>query len=160
MGTNYYLKIKTTIKDFQLINEKMNFQLNGDSMDNGYTKLTNGYVFQNTYYPTLEELQKHFCIIYHIGKDSYGWKFCLASYPALNITSLKDWEFLFAHGTIEDEYDRIITPEKMVDIITNKQPLSNKPLQSRKDLCPKYEVDDVLDSENESYEVVNSYDFW
>lgn len=127
MGTNYYLKLKCNY------NEECPTSL-GISPIEVVQHLTNGYVYNNTYYKTIEDLNKDYYRIFHIGKSSYGWKFLLCTYQN-HITSygytenyvdkailnLKDWRELFndKNNIIYDETDKIITPENMINIITH-----------------------------------------
>lgn len=125
MGTNYYLQ------------KKANYTPRKDKGDGGYNdydfeffenrsnnvlELTNGFVFANTYYPSIEELNEVYYLTYHIGKSSYGWRFLLQVYPQLNINSLEDWKKLLSEGTIFDEYGDKISKEEMLEIITKKEP--------------------------------------
>lgn len=149
MGRNYYLKIKTTTQTFDQENQRLSRTPNGYNCDNNYTKLTNGYVFHNTYYPTLEELDKHFYITYHIGKNSYGWRFLLASYPNLGVTKLDHWKELFKLGQIEDEDGNIISQEQMINIITKKESATRL----------QFHPESIYSAPNETYDVVDHYDF-
>lgn len=59
----------------------------------------------------------------HIGKSSAGWCFSLHIYPNPedgDIHVLEDWQKLYQSGIIRDEYGRIISAEKMTDIITKR----------------------------------------
>ena len=58
----------------------------------------------------------------HIGKSSAGWHFGLHIDPENNINSLDDWIKLWSipYTTIINEYDKVITPEEMLDTITNR----------------------------------------
>lgn len=62
----------------------------------------------------------------HIGKSSAGWCFSLAVYVEDGIHDLKDWLPLWlADGAcIRDEDGGEVTPEAMLDIITNRANLS------------------------------------
>jgi len=56
----------------------------------------------------------------HIGLASQGWCFYLHVYPdGYEPKNLADWVKKFSTGVIVDEYGNDITPEKMLDIITN-----------------------------------------
>jgi hypothetical protein len=57
----------------------------------------------------------------HIGKSSAGWCFSLHVYPP-DIKDLDDWEDLFCTdtNTIVNEYDEVLTPDQMLDIIMNR----------------------------------------
>lgn len=56
----------------------------------------------------------------HIGKSSAGWCFALHVYPERGITNLEDWLDLLCdpYAVIEDEYERWISPSKMLEQIT------------------------------------------
>lgn len=58
----------------------------------------------------------------HIGKSSMGWTFALHIYPAYGITDFVSWlPLIVATGTfIHDEYDRLISVEELLDVITNR----------------------------------------
>lgn len=117
MGTNYYLKKKAKYSYIRERKEK-----DFDFYDDDYNKvieLTNGFVYNNTYYPTLENLDNDYYITYHIGKKSFGWKFLLSSYLAQNITTLEAWVELFKQqdNKIVDECGKEITPQEMINII-------------------------------------------
>ncbi len=61
----------------------------------------------------------------HIGKSSGGWCFSLHVYPeylAENINTLSDWKQVFEvpGSSIVDEYDEVISPKKMLQIITER----------------------------------------
>ena len=117
MGTNYYLKKKAK---YSYIRDRKDKDF--DFYDADYNKvieLTNGFVYDNTYYPTLENLDNDYYLTYHIGKKSYGWKFLLSSYLTQNITTLEEWTELFKQqdSKIVDEYGKEITPQEMINII-------------------------------------------
>ena len=125
MGCNYYLhkKAKYTPKNQREDNWYENYNFNFfENEDNSVQELTNGYVFKNTYYKTLEELNQVYYLTYHIGKSSYGWRFLLQVYPEFKINSLKDWKKLFKDGTIVDEYGEEISQKDMLKEITKKEP--------------------------------------
>ena len=155
MGANYYLKIKSTTKTFDRYSKNGGFEK--DDLNNGYTKLTNGYLFQNTYYPTLEELDKHFYITYHIGKNSYGWRFLLATYPELGINSLDSWKKIFKLGRIEDEDGNSISSEEMINIITKKEFSSSQTNSTSNKLNVHPHA--IYSSPTETYDIVDHYDF-
>lgn len=71
----------------------------------------------------------------HIGKDSWGWCFALHveihDYSVPPIPSdLEGWiaRFDFPGTTIKDEYGYIISRDKMLAIITNRQGLNERQL--------------------------------
>jgi hypothetical protein len=59
----------------------------------------------------------------HIGKSSMGWVFSLRVYREHGITSLEDWKREWARegAMIRDEYDRPVTPEKMLEVVTERE---------------------------------------
>ena len=116
MGTNYYL-----IRKMKYVPGTPT-TLGLGSYDTEVTQLTNGYVCRNTYYPTLDALSKDFEQEIHIGKSSFGWHFSLCVYPEYGIHNFEDWKCLFFdfNTTIEDEYGETISPEEMIDIITDR----------------------------------------
>ena len=122
MGTNYYLRKKATYTPRKDRDEDWYENYDFDFYENDYNKvleLTNGYVFNNTYYMTLEDLNNNYYLTYHIGKKSYGWKFLLSSYLTQNITTLEEWTELFKQqdNKIVDECGKEITPQEMINII-------------------------------------------
>ena len=134
MGTNYYLLLKA------------NFNLNKPlpaTLGCGECRepliLENGFVYHNTYYETLDNLNKVFYQKIHIGKSSLGWRFSLCIYPAENpkylnneyyreyflekeIKDINDWIVLFndKNNIIIDEYGDRIDANEMIDIITKR----------------------------------------
>ena len=119
MGMNFYLEKKI---DF-INNLETPAFLGCGSEENQVQELTNGFVWQNTYYPTIEELNKVFTQKIHIGKSSMGWHFGLCIYPEYNINTLDDWIKLFRTkgNVILDEEDRIIKTSEMLDRIENRK---------------------------------------
>lgn len=59
----------------------------------------------------------------HIGKSSGGW--CFSLHVTDYINDLVDWREIWKAGTIFDEYDREISVEKMLEIITEREWASN-----------------------------------
>lgn len=57
-----------------------------------------------------------------IGISAAGWYFSLNQYPKESglPTNLQEWVDAFNKGKIIDEYGKQITPEEMIDIITNR----------------------------------------
>lgn len=114
MGTNYHLLIKNRIKD-----------LNELEQDPSITKLRNGYVYEEIYYKTLQEVADNYYTAWHIGKSSAGWRFTLCAYPHPRdykpIITLQDWKEMFKLGKIVDEYGKELTAEEMVNIISNRK---------------------------------------
>ncbi len=57
-----------------------------------------------------------------IGTSSGGWCFMLNIYPSQGIHSLRDWHKLMCkrRNVITDEYERVITCDKMIDVITKR----------------------------------------
>lgn len=116
MGMNFYAYIK------RKYDPKLVDIYTDESERNGVTTLNNGFLWDNTYYPTMDEVNKEYSLLLHIGKSSYGWHFSLCIYPQLNINNLEDWINLWNTPgvTIFDEEDAISTPE-MIDRITNRK---------------------------------------
>ena len=54
----------------------------------------------------------------HIGKSSGGW--CFSLHVTEEITSLEDWKQEFKNGVIKDEYDRVLTHEEILAVITER----------------------------------------
>lgn len=112
MGTNYYIRKKATINlDEPVIAEARQYEQ--------YTKIKNGWLWKDTYYDTLESLNKEYYDELHIGKSSWGWKFLLCSYPFMQINSLEDWKKLWQDPTVEifSEEGRKLTADEMLSII-------------------------------------------
>lgn len=106
-------------------------------------ELTNGYVWRNTYYKTIEDLNKEYYHVLHIGKSSYGWHFLLCSYPKLNILTLKDWERVWgtAGCEIRTEEGEKITPKEMLSWILDRgdaERNEKKALEAHNKLCEEY----------------------
>ena len=120
MGMNFYahIRAKYDIAGDYKANEFW------DALDDDpkVTELTNGYVWRNTYYKTVEDLNKDYYHVLHIGKSSYGWHFLLCSYPDLGILTLKDWEKEWekAECEIYTEEDEKITPKEMLSWILDR----------------------------------------
>lgn len=142
MGTNYYLRKKC---DYN----KRYPGVVGDSETylSQVQELVNGYVWNNKYFKTVEELNKEYFVDIHIGKNSCGWKFALCTYPDKYeekwsyvqddvehqetdvtyllpepIRSLDDWKKLFddPNCSIYDEYGDKVSKEDMIKVITSK----------------------------------------
>jgi hypothetical protein len=120
MGTNYYVLKRMKYE------KGMPSSLGCCVDENEVEELKNGYLFNNTYYPTIEELSKRFYQKIHVGKASMGWHFSLCIYPEYGINNFNDWKKLFSDSNvqIEDEYGDIISPEVMIEKIT-KRSISN-----------------------------------
>ena len=178
MGTNYYLRKKASYipREDRSENwwENNDFDFYDNVADNLVNELSNGYVWNNTYYPTIESLNKDYYLLYHIGKDSAGWRFSLAIYTKENITSLNDWKKLFKekNTSIVNEYNEKISSKEMLKIITKKKPndslkndtsytsFSGEVLEVRNGLIVhplKYGCID--NSKEETYDVLDHWDF-
>ena len=127
MGMNFYLKRKL---DF-ISNEKTPASL-GCSDREEVVELTNGFVWQNTYYPTKEKLNEYFTQKIHIGKSSMGWHFGLCIYPEYGIDTLDDWIKLFrtSGNIIVDEEDRELKTSEMLDRIEDRKQLEFEKYES------------------------------
>lgn len=115
MGCNYYLrkKTKTTFPAYVGC-------CNG--RENEPLELTNGIVWNDTYYPNKDACDDVFYQEFHIGKSSAGWYFNLAIYPEYGINNFEDWKNLFQNpqNEIYDEYGEKIDPQTMINNIINK----------------------------------------
>ena len=56
----------------------------------------------------------------HIGKSSAGWCFALHVIPERGINNLDDWLELFKKGRIRNEYNEVVSSQKMTEIITSR----------------------------------------
>lgn len=158
MGMNFYLERKL---DF-ISNEETPASL-GCSDKEEVIKLTNGFVWQNTYYSTIEALNKVFYQRIHIGKSSMGWHFGLCIYPEYGINTLDDWIKLFRSfgNTIVDEEDRELKTSEMLDRIENRKQFEFEKYESEQE----YEKA-VIENYNDinktigifRYKTYNSYD--
>jgi len=70
----------------------------------------------------------------HIGKSSGGWCFSLHIHPDLGIRTFDDWKGWFGRhdAKIFNEYEAEITPEEMLDVITERH-VPHKPDWSEDD---------------------------
>lgn len=59
----------------------------------------------------------------HIGKSSAGWCFLLRVHPWDCINDLPDWVEAWKTGVIMDEYKRVVTPDEMLSVITERSGL-------------------------------------
>ena len=116
MGMNFYVDIKRNY------DPSLNDIFTDGYHDNSVTELSNGFVWRNTFYKNMEEVNKDYSLNLHVGKSSFGWHFSLCIYPALGINNLDDWIKLWNSPdvVIVDEEDRVITPEEMIDRITKR----------------------------------------
>lgn len=173
MGTNYYLHQKANYKRARKLVGENDYTPYEESLDFGEEKLkvqeldNGGYVFNNKYYPTLEELNKDYFLKFHIGKSSYGWRFLLQTYP--HIKSLDDWKALFnlEGSKIFDEYGDEISKEELLEEITHKKPVRDLTEKEKEFLDGTiYEVRDGLivhplkygiidNSQKETYDIHN-----
>ena len=137
MGTNYYLLRKATFDP----NHRLPASLGcSDGLENHPVELTNGWLWDETYYPSIETLNERYFQRIHIGKSSCGWRFALCIYPTENprflhneyhhepyleksISSLDDWIALFRTpgNVIADECKRTISVEKMLSTICERK---------------------------------------
>lgn len=174
MGTNYYLykkakyaPINKRSKDWY---ETYDFEMFDSPLEreNYVQELKNGFVWHDTYYPSVRALNKDYYAIYHIGKSSYGWRFLLATYPKQHIDTLEDWKKLFndENNYIQDEYGEIIDKETMLKIITDRPPVvnpatANNQKEIKNGLYVHGLSDDFIkdNSANETYDVCRDWDF-
>lgn len=158
MGMNFYLERKL---DF-ISNEKTPASL-GCSDKEEVIELTNGFVWQNTYYSTIEALNKVFYQRIHIGKSSMGWHFGLCVYPEYGINTLDDWIKLFRSfgNTIVDEEDRELKTSEMIDRIEDRKQFEFEKYESEQEY-EKAVVDNYNDINKTinifRHKIYNSYD--
>ena len=137
MGMNYYLMRKERYSEESPFPACLGCTYSGETE---VRKLSNGWIWNDTYYPTLEELNESYCQKIHIGKSSSGWRFSLCVYPSENprykndrfrqiylpepISSFEDWLRLFndPKNYIIDECGRRVSIEDMVAKITKRAP--------------------------------------
>lgn len=132
MGTNYYLRRKCEFDPLRGTPASL-----GCCARPGRDpqELAEGWAWGGRYYPDLESLNEDFYQELHIGKSSAGWRFLLATYPERNpenagevwldrpIEGLGDWIRLFndPRNEIVDECGAELTPERMIDVIANRE---------------------------------------
>ena len=117
MGCNFYLLRKTNYTTW------VPAQLGCNEPNMFVQHLTNGWVWNNTYYDTLENLNCDYYQRIHIGKSSAGWNFLLMIYPEINIKSIEDWKDWFEcpDNKIVDETGKEISSQDMLKIITRRK---------------------------------------
>ena len=73
--------------------------------------------------------------IWHIGKSSCGWCFTLHVDKYAGINDLEDVRKLIEkeNCVIKNEYNEVLSPEKMIEIITQRKGVPFKPTQWYKD---------------------------
>ena len=122
MGTNFYAHVKAKYKPFDH-NDPVLLMYERLDDDPKVKELTNGYVWNNTYYKDIESLNKDYCHILHIGKSSAGWYFSLCIYPLIGINNLDDWKKIWSSSDckIYTEYDEEIPEEELMSYIVNRQ---------------------------------------
>ena len=140
MGTNFYLHKKATFDPKHRLASSLGCD---DGRAYEPIELVNGWMWNNKYYPTVEELNKEYYQEIHIGKSSCGWRFSLCIYPTENprfkgeewndqyldkpISSLDDWVELFndPSNKIFDEYGDEVSPEDMIEKISKRKPFGD-----------------------------------
>ena len=134
---NYYLHRKANYRHEYPLVASLGMSWEWDLPCHLVEELTNGFVWQGTFYPTVEELNKVFYQVIHIGTSRVGWRFLLCQYPKFDISyesefrkeyylekeimSLDDWIEIFndPKNVILTGYGKELTPEEMVSIIKN-----------------------------------------
>ena len=131
MGMNFYLLRKINF----INNEQTPASLGCGYGENFIIELTNGFVWQNTYYPTKDKLNEDFTQKIHIGKSSMGWHFGLCIYPEYGINTLDDWIKLFrvSGNIIVDEEDRELKTSEMLERIEDRKQLDFEKYESEQD---------------------------
>ena len=123
MGTNYYLRKKVDLTKRKHLPSNINV-------------LSNGFVWGETYYPTLKALNGEYYEELHIGKSSWGWVFSLQGYPfhsdynfledcpeGYSLNSIEDWinEIHKPNSIgIYDEYGECISFEHFMEVFTRE----------------------------------------
>ncbi len=127
MGMNFYLERK-----FNFISNEETPASLGCSDRDEVIELTNGFVWKNTYYQSIEALNEVFTQRIHIGKSSMGWHFGLCIYPEYKINTLDDWIKLFrsSGNIIVDEEDRELKTSEMLDRIEDRKQLEFEKYES------------------------------
>ena len=122
MGTNFYAHVKAKYKPYDY-KDPVSVMYDGLDDDPKVMELTNGYVWNNTYYKDIDSLNKDYYHILHIGKSSYGWHFGLCVYPAIGINSLDDWKKAWSSDgcKIYTEYGEEISEEELLSYIVDRQ---------------------------------------
>lgn len=161
MGTNYYLKKKIDFNPEDRLPATVGL-FDGQEEP---IELVNGWVWNNKYYPTVEELNKEFYQKIHIGLSSIGRRFFLCRYPSENprfkdepwaqkwldapIDNLEDWIKLFNQEDtkIVSDCGEEVSPNEMLDIITNR--MKDENLTNCKDEWVDFPRD------NNQYRVIN-----
>lgn len=123
---NLYAHVKATYKKYDY-EDPVSVMYDGLDDDPKVEELTNGYVWRHTYYKTLEDLNKEYYHVLHIGKSSAGWHFALCIYPVIGIKNLDDWKEIWSSKDCKlfTEDNKEITPEEALRYIVNRKPWSN-----------------------------------
>lgn len=122
MGTNFYAHVKAKYKQYDY-RDPVSVMYEELDDDPKVTELTNGYVWNNTYYKDIDSLNKDYYHVLHIGKSSFGWHFSLCIYPTIGINNLEDWKKVWSSGSckIYTEYDEEISEEEIMSYIVDRQ---------------------------------------
>lgn len=59
---------------------------------------------------------------YHIGKNSYGWRFSFRGYAWDNLLSWKQWKEFLITQEIQNEYGEVVPYEEFVKIVEGHTP--------------------------------------
>ena len=134
MGTNYYLYKKAHFKKEFADNTYRSFGCD-EGLNDLVQRISNGYVYNNTYYKTVEDLDKDYFERYHIGKQSCGWAFLLATYPERGINTIEDYLKLFKdpNNYIEDEYGETVNPEYLIKLFKTGCPWNGNKTERHQD---------------------------
>lgn len=127
MGTNFYAHVKAKYKPYDY-KDPVSVMYDGLDDDPKVMELTNGYVWNHTYYKDVDSLNKDYYHVLHIGKSSCGWHFSLCIYPAIGINNLDDWKKVWSSGDckIYAEYGEEISQEELLSYIVDRQGLGEK----------------------------------
>ena len=122
MGTNFYAHVKAKYKQYDY-RDPVSVMYDELDDDPKVMELTNGYVWNNTYYKDIDSLNKDYYHVLHIGKSSSGWHFSLCIYPTIGINNLEDWKKVWSSSNfkIYMESDEEISEEELMSYIVNRQ---------------------------------------
>lgn len=122
MGTNFYAHIKAKYKPFDYTDPASSMYEKLDD-DPKVAELTNGYVWNHTYYKDVDGLNNDYHHVLHIGKASFGWHFSLCIYPPIGINNLDDWKKIWSSDNCEiyTEYNEKISEEEVMSYIVDRQ---------------------------------------
>ena len=158
MGMNFYAHIKAKYKPFDY-NDPVSSMYEELEDDPKVEELTNGYVWNHTYYKDIDSLNKDYYHVLHIGKSSVGWHFALCIYPLIGINSLDDWKKIWSSNDCEiyTECDEKISKEEILSYIVNRKYFGEKNEAKRLENYNKLAEKEGSGSRFNTYEQLMSY---